>query len=161
MTTMASQITSLTIVYSIVYSGTDQRKHQSSSSLDFVWGFHRDRWILRTKGQLRGKYLHLMTSSWYPRNLKRDILCFVVVSYKLVLQISFRVTSLIIEPDRMIDKQNKAQHIQMCSYFRDTITGMCYFMRFGCYSAFPHKGHLALALAAYVGVTILVASYIC
>ena len=30
---MASQITSLTIVYSIVYSGADQRKHQSSASL--------------------------------------------------------------------------------------------------------------------------------
>ena len=29
---MASQITSLTIVYSIVYSGADQRKHQSSAS---------------------------------------------------------------------------------------------------------------------------------
>ena len=33
MTTMASQITSLTVVYSIVYSGGDQRKHQSSDSL--------------------------------------------------------------------------------------------------------------------------------
>ena len=33
---MASQITSLTIVYSIVYSGADQRKHQSSVSLAFV-----------------------------------------------------------------------------------------------------------------------------
>ena len=40
MTTMASQITSLTIVYSIVYSGTDQRKHQSSASLAFVRGIH-------------------------------------------------------------------------------------------------------------------------
>ena len=30
---MASQITSLTIVYSTVYSGVDQRKHQSSASL--------------------------------------------------------------------------------------------------------------------------------
>ena len=38
---MASQITSLTIVYSIVYSGTDQRKHQSSASLAFVRGIHR------------------------------------------------------------------------------------------------------------------------
>ena len=36
MTTMASQITSLTVVYSIVYSGVDQRKHQSSVSLAFV-----------------------------------------------------------------------------------------------------------------------------
>ena len=64
MTAMASQITSLTVVYSIVYSGADQRKHQSSASLAFVRGIHRDRWISRTKGQLRGKCFHLMTSSW-------------------------------------------------------------------------------------------------
>ena len=51
MTTMASQITSLTVVYSIVHSGADQRKHQSSASLAYVWGIHRDRWIPRTKGQ--------------------------------------------------------------------------------------------------------------
>ena len=37
---MASQITSLTIVYPTVYSGTDQRKHQSSASLAFVGGIH-------------------------------------------------------------------------------------------------------------------------
>ena len=62
-TTIASQITSLTVVYSTVYSDADQRKHQSSASLAFVWGIHRDRWIPRTKGQLRGKCFHLMTSS--------------------------------------------------------------------------------------------------
>ena len=62
-TTMASQITSLTVVYPTVYSDADQRKHQSSASLAFVWGIHRDRWIPRTKGQLRGKCFHLMTSS--------------------------------------------------------------------------------------------------
>ena len=38
---MSSQITSLTIVYSTVYSGVDQSKHQSSASLAFVWGIHR------------------------------------------------------------------------------------------------------------------------
>ena len=37
----ASQITSLTIVYSAVYSGADQRKHQSSVSQAFVRGIHR------------------------------------------------------------------------------------------------------------------------
>ena len=68
MTTMASQITSLTVVYSTVYSDADQRKHQSSASLVFVWGIHRDRWIPRTKGQLRGKCFHLMTSSCECRN---------------------------------------------------------------------------------------------
>ena len=41
MGTMASQITSLTIVYSTVYSGADQRKHQSSTSQAFVRGIHR------------------------------------------------------------------------------------------------------------------------
>ena len=41
MSTIASQITSLTIVYSAVYSGADQSKHQSSASLAFVWGIHR------------------------------------------------------------------------------------------------------------------------
>ena len=38
---MASQITSLMIVCSSVYSGTDQRKHHSSASLASVWGIHR------------------------------------------------------------------------------------------------------------------------
>ena len=38
---MAYQITSLIIVYSTVYWVEDQRKHQSSTSLAFVWGIHR------------------------------------------------------------------------------------------------------------------------
>ena len=38
---ITSQITSLTIVYSAVYSDADQSKHQSSASLAFVWGIHR------------------------------------------------------------------------------------------------------------------------
>ena len=41
MATIASQITSLTIVYSTVYSDVDQRKHQSSASLAFVRGIHQ------------------------------------------------------------------------------------------------------------------------
>ena len=64
MTAIASHITSLTIAYSIVYSDTDQRKHQSSASLAFVRGNHRDRWSPRTNGKLRWKCFHLMTSSW-------------------------------------------------------------------------------------------------
>ena len=40
MSAMASQITSHTIVYSSVYSGAGQRKHQSSASLAFVRGIH-------------------------------------------------------------------------------------------------------------------------
>ena len=51
MSSLASQITSLAIVYPTAYSRADQRKHQSSVSLAFVWGIHRDRWIPPTKGQ--------------------------------------------------------------------------------------------------------------
>ena len=72
MTTLASQLSSLTVVYSTVYSDADQRKHQSSASLAFVRGIHRDRWISRTKGKLRGKCSHLMTSSWNWRNSIRS-----------------------------------------------------------------------------------------
>ena len=42
---MASQITSLTIVFSTVYSGADQSKHQCSVLLA------GPRWIPRTNGQ--------------------------------------------------------------------------------------------------------------
>ena len=41
MSSMASQITNLTIVYTAVYSRADQRKQQISASLAFVWGIHR------------------------------------------------------------------------------------------------------------------------
>ena len=38
---IVSQITSLTIIYSVDYSGAYQSKHQSSASLTFVRGIHR------------------------------------------------------------------------------------------------------------------------
>ena len=41
MSPKASQITSLSIVCPTVYSGADQRKHQSSASLALVRGIHR------------------------------------------------------------------------------------------------------------------------
>ena len=43
---VASQITSLTIVYSNVSSDADQMKHQSSASLAFVRGIHR--WAMKS-----------------------------------------------------------------------------------------------------------------
>ena len=46
MSTMASLFTSLTIVYSTVYWGADQRKYQSSASLAFVRGIHR--WLVNS-----------------------------------------------------------------------------------------------------------------
>ena len=54
---MASQVTSLTIVYSTVYSGADQRKHQISASLAFVRGIHRCPVISPHKGPVTRKML--------------------------------------------------------------------------------------------------------
>ena len=57
MSAMASQITSLKIVYSTVYSTVyaDQRKHQSSASMAFVQGIHRWPVILLHKGPVTRK----------------------------------------------------------------------------------------------------------
>ena len=51
MSTMASQITGVSIVCSTVGLGADQRKPQSSGSLAFVRGIHREPLNSRTKGQ--------------------------------------------------------------------------------------------------------------
>ena len=63
MSAMASQITSLTIVYSTVHSGVDQRKHQTSASLTFVRGIHWSPVNSPHKGPVTRKCFHLMTSS--------------------------------------------------------------------------------------------------
>ena len=55
---IASHITSLTSVYSIVYSDADQRKHQSSESLAFVRGIHR--------GPVNSPYKWAVTRKRFP-----------------------------------------------------------------------------------------------
>ena len=50
MGTMGSQITSLTIVYSTVYSGADKGKHQSTASLAIVRGIHW--WLVNSHAQM-------------------------------------------------------------------------------------------------------------
>ena len=67
---MASQITSRSIVYWTVYSGTDQRTHQSSASLVFVRVIHR--WPVNSppKSPVTRKMFHLMASS-----LENDAWC--------------------------------------------------------------------------------------
>ena len=64
MDAMASDITNTTIVYSIVYLSTDQKKHHKTPRHWPFWGeFIGDRGVPRTKGQWGGKCFHLMTSS--------------------------------------------------------------------------------------------------
>ena len=55
MITMVYQITDATIVYSTVYSGTDQRKHQRFASQVFVRGVHQWRLNSPQKGSVTRK----------------------------------------------------------------------------------------------------------
>ena len=61
----ASQITSLTIVYSTVYSGGEKKNNIKAPRQWPLCGEFIGQWrIFCTKGQQRGKCFHLMTSSW-------------------------------------------------------------------------------------------------
>ena len=76
MTTIASQITSLAAVYSTVYSDADQRKHQSSASLAFVWGIH-----------------HLMTSSCSMPSAGTVIIGVIYSKFLYQISIKFSIKS--------------------------------------------------------------------
>ena len=76
MNPMAAQIISLIIVYSSVHSGADQRNHQSSASLAFVWGVQR--WPVNSphKSPVTRQCFHLMTSWFLYINIGRNTGCY-------------------------------------------------------------------------------------
>ena len=82
MDTVASQITSLTIVYSTVYLDADQKKHQCSASLAFVRGIHR--------GPVNSPHKWPVTRKMFPfddlimdiiRNMCTDIAILILLPY--------------------------------------------------------------------------------
>ena len=76
---VASQITSLTIVYSTVHSDADQRKHQSSASLAFVKGIHRGPVDSLRKGPVTRKMIPfdvIMSVIWY-KSIRKIVSLFV------------------------------------------------------------------------------------
>ena len=86
MGSMASQITSLTIVYSVVYSGADQRKHQSSASLAFVRGIHR--------GPVNFPHKWPVTRKMFPLDdviMQQNVTMFQSYAHSLCLQSVFPV----------------------------------------------------------------------
>ena len=105
---MASQITSLTIVYSSVYSDADQRKHQSFASLVFVrtgefpaqtasnekngsiWWRHRDRKLSVSDGVYYAMFMMLHNISI---KIHRMLKCFRSISIEFSLIASNRETS--------------------------------------------------------------------
>ena len=94
MSAMASQITSLMIVYSTVYSGADKKTHQSSVSLAFVQGIHRWPHITSTfispiEYKSRNRHQNLWVgqyvSSWWPQVwLRTWIVLFYVINIQML-----------------------------------------------------------------------------
>ena len=86
---IASQITSLTIVYSSVYSDADQRKHQSSASLAFVREIHRGPVNSPHKWPVTRKMFSfddvIMSSSHEMYTYGFGVLCFLVVVWSVLI----------------------------------------------------------------------------
>ena len=83
MGTIASHIASVSIVCSTICSGSDQRKHQSSTLLAFVRGIHR--WPVDSPHK-----------GWVTRNMFQfdDGIMMKQFWYRSILPISFKITSL-------------------------------------------------------------------
>ena len=102
MNTMVSQITSLTSVYSTIYSGADERKHQSSASLAFVRGIHR--WPMNSphKGPVTRKMFPfddvIMTIRLFVYVPLQSLCCRVWISLMLLAKFSVASRSFEIKP---------------------------------------------------------------
>ena len=74
MSAIAFQITSLTIVFSTIYSDADQRTHLSSASLAFVRGIHR--------GMVNSSHKGPVTRKMFPFDvvIMADIICDIILS---------------------------------------------------------------------------------
>ena len=93
---MAFQITSIMTVYWTVYSDADQRKHQSSASLDFMGGIHRS-----TVAQMANNaeivsvwwrhHVYIVNDEGIPAVLDEDAL-YIFQTHRLVLD-SFKIWS--------------------------------------------------------------------
>ena len=91
MGTMASQITSLTIVYSTVYSGADQRNHQSSASLAFVQVNSPHKWpVMRKMFSFDDVIMYIWIETKWRRFYRHFQMHFVNNCFKLSIHISLQ-----------------------------------------------------------------------
>ena len=109
---IASVIASITIVYSTVSSDADQKEHQSTASLAFVWGIHRGpinsphKWPVTQKISISWRYnehikpriyinVDFETISGPSTHAVRKVLCVNIVSICNVWELTGIVTSLL------------------------------------------------------------------
>ena len=100
MSAMAYQITNLTIVYSSVYAGANQRKRQSSALLAFVRGILR--WPVNSPQRAsNAEYVsiwwrhHVLTRMWYKSPKKFYQYEFFQLRFLLVLSSQLQFTAVI------------------------------------------------------------------
>ena len=91
MSAIASQIISLTIVYSTVYSDADQRKHQSSASLAFVRGIHR--------GPVNSPHKWPVTRKMFPSD--DVIMVYSEIGWKIRIECLFNLTLWVVLPSTL------------------------------------------------------------
>ena len=110
---MASQITSLMIVYSTFYLGVDQRKYQSCASLAFVRGIHRS--------PVNSPHKCPVTRKLFPFEDVIMYRCIVVVFVAVFVFILIVVTTgiIFIIVNMIIDKNIKNKYFKTISTFRE------------------------------------------
>ena len=112
----ASQITSLANAYSIIYSGADQNKHQSSTSLAFVRGIHR--WPVNSPRK------RPVTQKMFPID---DVIMCQVANHSKTPHASLYFGMLCISTVKM---WNWKRHCSTCSLFSlQSIWVVCYLSR--------------------------------
>ena len=127
---IASQITSLTIVYSIIYSDAYQRKHHSSASLAFVRGIHRGlvsslhKWPVTRKMFLFDDIMYQL----YPFGCRGGFPCFPFNNFvpHCGSRTQFKSTLWAYNPNliKMHDVQTPKLIVHSSHYFAHDITGL-------------------------------------
>ena len=121
---IASQITSLTIIYSTVYSDADQRKRQSSAPLAFVRGNHRwpvnspHKWpVARKMFQFDDKIIYLFISPNLCGNDFRLQICHLTFDISMVIKCNSvsELDYLCIERSDLPAKLIDLSHFRACS----------------------------------------------
>ena len=133
---IASQITSITIVQWTVYSDADERKHQSSVSLAFVWGIHRGpvnsphKWPVTRKmfpfhDVIMKWYQGRISHSVYEHLIQNAFCCNFYSDDKIMPQICTRHDSLAIIRSIYIYTYSLWNYLNIRIFMLTSCAGMC------------------------------------
>ena len=170
MRAMASQITGVSIVYSIVGSGADQIRHQSSASLAFVWGIHR--WPVNSphKGRVTRKMFPfddvIMGTGPTCRQVHlvhkmltlRIMFCMI---YMIYMYIYIHIYSWVCWKFRLINYFFVFWHMQLYmswyirSFFGFTFLNILCFFKYSCTNIFHRRSLYTFYLKAFDGTVSL------